>query len=50
VDARDGQGATWKILRNEGSINHDGQVATSGKDESDFIWAGALQADGLAIL
>jgi hypothetical protein len=36
VGARDEQGATWEILRKGGSINHDGQVGKSGKDESDF--------------
>jgi hypothetical protein len=36
VGARDEQGATWEILRNGGSINHDGHVAKSGKDESNF--------------
>jgi hypothetical protein len=36
VDARDEQGATWEILRNGGSINHDGHVGKSGKDASDF--------------
>jgi hypothetical protein len=50
VDARDEQGATWEILRNRGSINHDGQVAGSGKDERYFYLRSVSAISGIVIL
>ncbi|WP_223817843.1 hypothetical protein, partial [Pseudomonas veronii] len=46
MGARDEQGATWEILRNGGSINHDGHAGKSGKDESSFYLSGVLQSVG----